>query len=106
MPRITRRSQAVRDALQIWSYITDNISETSADATLRKIKQKIEVLAEHPTMGTLHSELMPRLHSFPVAGYLIFYIPLDNDDGIEIVRILHGRRDIEAIFLTGYDDLP
>ncbi|MEQ8464840.1 hypothetical protein [Coleofasciculus sp. E1-EBD-02] len=28
--------------------------------------------------------------------YLIFYLPLTN--GIEVVRVLYGRRDIERIF--------
>ncbi|MBD2690580.1 type II toxin-antitoxin system RelE/ParE family toxin [Anabaena catenula] len=36
------------------------------------------------------------LRSFPVKIYLIFYRPIDQ--GIEIVRILHGSQDIERIF--------
>jgi toxin ParE1/3/4 len=28
--------------------------------------------------------------------YLVFYIP--RSDGIEVVRVLHGARDLEALF--------
>ncbi|WP_008538835.1 type II toxin-antitoxin system RelE/ParE family toxin [Bradyrhizobium sp. CCGE-LA001] len=34
------------------------------------------------------------LRSFPVGNYVIFYIPLP--DGVEIVRVMHGRLDIDA----------
>lgn len=47
-------------------------------------------------MGRERSELAPFLRSFPVKIYLIFYRPID--EGIEIVRILHGSQDIETIF--------
>jgi len=40
--------------------------------------------------------LLPGLRSFPFKDYLIFYFPLTN--GIEVVRVLYGRRDIERIF--------
>jgi len=35
-----------------------------------------------------------RVKRFP--KYLIFYIPIE--DGVEIVRVLHGARNLEAIF--------
>lgn len=34
------------------------------------------------------------LRSFPVGSYLIFYVPLP--DGIEVVRVMSGRQDIDA----------
>jgi len=39
---------------------------------------------------------MPALRSLPVGNYLVFYLPLD--DGIEVVRVLHGSREIDALF--------
>jgi len=36
---------------------------------------------------------------FPVRGFgkhLVFYRPVE--DGIEILRVIHGARDIEALF--------
>jgi toxin ParE1/3/4 len=34
------------------------------------------------------------LRSFPVGSFLVFYVPLS--DGVEIVRIMSGRQDIDA----------
>ncbi len=42
------------------------------------------------------NELAPGLRSFPVGRYLIFYL-LDSGC-LRIVRVLHGARDIDALF--------
>lgn len=36
------------------------------------------------------------MRSFPVGRYIVFYMPLD--DGVVVIRVLHGSRDIDAIF--------
>jgi toxin ParE1/3/4 len=50
-------------------------------------------------MGRIRSDLLPNLRSFPVGNYVIFYFPAD--DGIEVIRILHGARDIQQLFDVG-----
>ena len=45
------------------------------------------------TIGRMRDDLQPDLRSFAAGSYLIFYRPID--DGIEVVRVLHGARDIE-----------
>jgi toxin ParE1/3/4 len=47
-------------------------------------------------MGRNRDELYPGLKSFPVGKYIIFYLPISG--GLEIVRILHGMRDIDIFF--------
>jgi len=37
--------------------------------------------------------------SFPVGRYVVFYQP--QDDGVEVVRVLHSARDIESIAEDG-----
>jgi len=56
----------------------------------------MEKLAASPNIGRHRDELLSGLRSFPTGNYLIFYIPLE--DGIDVVRILNGARDIEALF--------
>jgi len=43
-------------------------------------------------MGRTRDELVPGLRSLPFGRYVIFYRALD--DGSEIVRVLHGARDL------------
>ena len=47
-------------------------------------------------MGRPRGELAPRLRSFPVGPYVLFYRPTPN--GIEVARVLHGARDIPSLF--------
>jgi toxin ParE1/3/4 len=47
-------------------------------------------------MGRNRDELHFGLQSFPVGMYLIFYVPING--GINIVRVLHGMRDIDTFF--------
>jgi len=66
-------------------------------------------LAKHPRMGWRPS-LGPAFRSiraFRVMGFekiLIFYRP--GDGVLEIVRILHGARDLEALFAEEPPDEP
>ena len=41
-------------------------------------------------------ELATDLRSFPFGRYVIFYTPVY--DGIDVVRVLHSARDIDAAF--------
>jgi toxin ParE1/3/4 len=59
------------------------------------IDRHFQALARRPKMGRSRPELAPELRSFPVGQYVIFYLPLPK--GVDIVRVLHGARDIESI---------
>ncbi len=92
-PRISPR--ASEDLLEIWSYIADD-SEANADAFIDKIYETMELLARQPGLGRHRHELAPEIQSFPVGRYVIFYRVVAGVT--EIVRVLHGTRDIENIF--------
>lgn len=67
-----------------------------AIAFVKKLHGQMEKLAASPSMGRSRDQLLSGLRSFPYGNYLIFYIPLD--DGVDIVRVLNGVRNIEALF--------
>ena len=52
------------------------------------------MLVENPLAGRERGELRKGLRSFPVGNYVVFYQPVA--DGIEIIRVMHGRQDIDA----------
>ena len=62
----------------------------------------IKKLAEMPGMGRFRDFDNPEfrdVRSWPIKGfenYLIFY--RSTPRGIEVIRVLHGARDIDAIF--------
>lgn len=55
--------------------------------------QKFDALAHSPRIGRLRDDLKVGLHMFPFGNYLIFYLIVPT--GIQIVRIIHGARDIK-----------
>lgn len=95
MPIITKRPKAKSDLAEIWDYIADD-SEAQADKFLERVDNTIHTVASTPYMGRSRKELAEGLRSFPVGQYLIFYRLITH--GIEIVRVLHGSRNVEAGF--------
>ena len=92
--RIARRAGIDLD--DIWLYIAERDSPVAADRVLTRFYEAFVSLSLSPRIGVRRSLFGPNLRMFPVFEYLIFYRPMD--DGIEIVRILHGRRNITKDF--------
>ncbi len=95
MKPIFKRPRAEADLVDIWNFIAED-SEAQADVFIDELDEKLRSLAENPHIGRVRNELAENLRSFPVGRFVIFYLPLV--DGIEVVRVLHGARDIGAIF--------
>ena len=95
MPRVARRPLAEADILEIWDYIADD-SLAAADRWVDRLDEQFRMLAAQPMMGSAREELAPGVRSFPFGRYVVFYMPLN--DGIDVVRVLHGARDIDAVF--------
>jgi toxin ParE1/3/4 len=101
MARILRTPQAVDDLFEIWEYIARR-NAPAADALIRRLDDTFRTLASNPGIGQTQDRFRPGLRCFPVGRYLIFYLTID--DGIEVVRVLHGARDLPALFGVGDDD--
>ena len=81
----------------IWTWIaTKNIK--AAEALLDRFETILEMLVRNPLAGRPRPDLGHNLRSFAVESYIIFYIP--RPGGIDIVRVMHGRRDIRPADLT------
>jgi toxin ParE1/3/4 len=95
MPRVTRRPLAAADVLDIWDHIAED-SLDQADRWIDSLDEKLRLIATQPPMGRAREELAAGLRSFPFGRYVIFYVPIR--DGIDVVRVLHSARDIDAAF--------
>jgi len=93
--KVLRKPQAEADLIEIWTYIAQD-SPTRADKLLDEIDEKSQTLAQSTFIGKARDELGSKIRSFPIGNYVLFYQPIE--DGIEIIRVLHGARDIEALF--------
>jgi toxin ParE1/3/4 len=101
---VIRRARALMDL----DEIAEQIGRSNPRAALRFLDafdEAVAQLAPMPGLGSPHESGQPRLQdvrTWPVAGfkkYRIFYRP--TADGIEVLRVLHGARDIDAVLGEG-----
>lgn len=95
MPTVQRTSLANDDLVAIALHIAQ-ANPSAANTWLDTIEQKCQLLATMPEMGRLRPELAATIRSWAVGEYVIFYQPAP--DGITVVRVLHGSRDLPPLF--------
>jgi len=98
MPRLVQSSLAERDLVEIWREIGKH-DEQAADRVLELIKRRCEVLLQFRYGGEACPAFGHDMRWFPAGNYVIFYRP--DQDGIQVVRVVDGRRNLEAAFFEG-----
>ena len=101
MPKIVLAPCVESELWTIWSFI----AQDNPDAATRVVEaahDTFKTLAASPGLGGPHQFRNPRLkgiRSWRVSGFdnfLIFYRSIP--DGIQVLHIYHGARDIQALF--------
>ena len=77
----------------IWLYTLRTWSAAQADTYHREIVRAIEALTAGTREGRNVDHIRQGYFRLALGSHLIFY--RESSDGIEIVRVLHQRRDIE-----------
>jgi len=90
--------QAAADLDAIWYYVaTESGSIEIANQLIDSITDRFFLLASHPYLGRARKDdFGVGCRSFPVGEYIIVYCV--EDQGVLILRVAHGRRDLEALF--------
>ena len=87
---------AERDIDDIWDYLAAHASIELADETVSSLFRTCAKLVGYPFVGRPRDGLIPGLRSILSHPYIVFYRV--SGSTIEVVRVLHQRRDIDAIF--------
>ena len=95
--RLIVAPSAARDLEEIWLHIADD-NPSAARRQVARILSAADGLRDFPDMGKARDRLASGLRSLVEAPYVIFYYPHPNR--IEIVRVFHGRQDIENEMLS------
>jgi plasmid stabilization system protein ParE len=93
-PRIAFTVDARRDLDLLHDLIADDAGEGRAEAILRRIHGTIETIAAMPGMGRVRYDLPGQPQSFAIFPWLVLYQPLPERDGITVLRVIDGRRDV------------
>lgn len=88
--------EALNDLDEIWIFIAEN-DVAAADRNEQTLRSAITLLAGRPGIGHLRQDLTDQpVRFWPVDDYLIIYGY--SGRRLEVVRVLHGARDVTRLF--------
>ena len=102
IPLVTSRPRARLDLLEQFVYFSEETNVALAERYYAAVDLTFTMLMNQPHAGVLYDSGIAGLEGlrrFPVRGFenhLIFYLP--RPGGVEVIRVLHGARDIDNIF--------
>lgn len=90
--------KAKRDLAEIKHYISERsggpqVCQSFVEEVVRKCESLAKMLFR---LGQIRDELRPGLRSYAYGNYIIFFCY--REDAMEVIAILEGHRDIEAMF--------
>jgi len=94
MARIVHSPAAEDDLLEIWLGLAAN-NVSAAENLMDDLDVATRLLATQPLIGKARREFGAGIRSFPVRDYVLVYRPILG--GVELVRVVHGARDLERV---------
>ena len=88
---VRRSADAEEDLIAIWLHIASD-NPRAADNLLDRIDERWNLLATQPYSGPTRPDIAPDIRHLVIGSYLTLYRV--NSDHIEILRVLHSRRDL------------
>ena len=96
MAKYKFRPRALADLNEIWDYTVKTWDEAQAQYYLNGLRDALELIVKQPGLGRQRDDLHPDLLTANYSKHVIFY--LHHDWGIDVVRVLHGSRDVPQHF--------
>jgi toxin ParE1/3/4 len=94
--RVVWAPKTKKDLRDVWRYYERVASPEIADKLLREINEAGQRLTDEALMWRARDEILPGLRSVLVHPYTVFYRL--NEGVVEVVRVLHERRDLARVF--------
>jgi toxin ParE1/3/4 len=95
--RLRYTAQALQDFQDIHDYIAQDNIDAASDF-IERLNERCNELCAMPGIGRKRDDIEPGMRSSAVSEHLIFYRVLDEI--LEVVHVLHGRRNLEKVFET------
>ncbi len=86
---------ASRDLQAIADYFAE-VNVAVGERFLDEFDRRCQQIVSFPNSGRSYSELRANLRGLPLEGYIILYQVIT--DRVEIVRVVHGKRDLRSLF--------
>ena len=99
MNRYIIADEAIQDLEDISDYLLRNNLE-AGEQFLQAFNARCFQLVRFPKLGRSYAHIRPDVLGLSLRGFIIIYKVSNNNEaiGIEILRVINGRRDLENIF--------
>ena len=87
---------ADEDLQNIFNYTQGSWGEAQATTYMHELFARFDLIARTPAIGRVRPELGEDIRSFPYGQHVVFFTVWQGE--IAILRVLHGSRDVDAIF--------
>ena len=99
MPAFRLSAKALADLKSIGRFTLKSWGREQRNIYLSKLDESFYRLAEQPHLGSARDDIRKSYRVYHVGRHLIFY--RQKSTGIEIIRILHDRMDVETRLRRG-----
>ena len=89
--RVRLRAKARRDIDGIWSYTAETWGPVAANDYVRGLQATLDVIGASPRIARERAAIDPPVRVHPYHSHLVIY--RIADDGIDVVRVFHSRRN-------------
>jgi toxin ParE1/3/4 len=96
--RVRYAKRAREDLLDIWLHVARRGSEAVADQIVDRIEERCRQLKDHQQLGPARPEIAEGARALVAERWLALYRL--TPDGVQIVRIVDGARDLGGIEWT------
>ena len=102
IPSVTQRPRARLDLVEQFVWFGEQVGVELAERYFAAVDATYLRLVDHPHSGVSYNTGvagLKGLRRIPVkdfGSYMLFYLP--RPDGIDVIRVLHGARDIGNFF--------
>jgi len=102
MPKIKWSPEARENLIDIFLTIAED-NPAAAERVVRELEQRVQLLEKNPRLGVRRPEIRYSARILMRGVYVIIYEITPNGDDeaveeIEVVSIVHGHRDMSALF--------
>ncbi len=90
--RLSARAEA--DLTDIWIYSAEQWGVDQADRYVDALLRRFSWLPGNQTLWKVRPDIAEGVHCYPEQSHVIYFRSFrSHQDGLEILRVLHGRMD-------------
>jgi len=97
--KISQTEPALADLAKVFAHGREQFGEVKAEAFIRSIFDRFDLLSEAPEIGPSRDWIKPGLRLYFLPAPVVIAYRFTEED-LVILRVFHGREDYEALLST------